>query len=277
MENVLLSILNKRTVLSYCIMIGWMTANLSCSSSYQILPAKELPPVYVTVNHYEYGIENMDKEAKCDRNSLSAFYDGFVVRYTFSSNPSYRNTITFEIENKTEKSLIIDKSKCFVLYNGYSNELFKDIRTGKVTTFNDVQDAVSSVQTNESSVTMSIPPYSKWRLPIEETNVKQSSFPKTRKYEIGSYPQTVYTSEHTIEFVIPYSFDYKLAKWKTIRNRLFVDNIRVEKTLRDIPSDFYASRFTEGNEQVFEFLQDDDLKEWHAVKYYNLIGRVRNK
>ena len=276
MEKVLFGILNKKPVLSYCIMISWLTAILSCSSP-QILPPKNLPPVYVTVNHYEYGIENMDKEAKCDRNSLSALYDGFVVRYTFSDNPSYRNTMTFEIENKTEKSLIIDKSKCFVLYNGYSNELFKDVRTGKVTTFNDVQDAVSSVQTNESSVTMSIPPYSKWRLPIEETNIKQSSFPKTRKNEIGSYPQTVYTSEYTIEFVIPYSFDYKLAKWKTIRNRLFVDNIRVEKTLRNIPSEFYVSRFTVGNEQVLEFLQDDDLKEWREVDDYNMTRRFIRK
>jgi hypothetical protein len=54
----------------------------SCSTKTFIpAPAKPLPPVNVTCNHYEYGIENVDKAAKCDRTTLTAFYESFNIKY----------------------------------------------------------------------------------------------------------------------------------------------------------------------------------------------------
>jgi hypothetical protein len=229
--------------------------------------------VNVSVLNYEYGIQNMDETAKCDRNSLTAIYDGVAISFMFDDDCR----LLFEIENKTNKSLILDKSKSFVLYNGYSYELFKDVRTGKVTTFNDVQDAVSSVQTNESSVTMSIPPYSKWRLPVVETNIKKSKYPTFVKYETGSYPQSVYSSEYTIEFVIPYSFDYKLAKWNTSRNRIYFDNLQVEKHPMRTSNGYFSRRYADKTRLVYMYLTEEDAQPWRDVWEYNFSGRFQRR
>lgn len=265
--------LKRKRLFVFSFIIGEVFLFVSCSSHKVVPPPMEYPKVNITVNRYEYGIENIDETAKCDRNTLSAYYDGLAVKYMFDQNCR----MYFEIENKTNKSLIIDKAKSFVIYNGYSVELFKNVRTGKVTTYNDVQDAINSVQTNESSVTMSIPPYSKWKLPIEETNIKMTNFPKKVKYEIGSYPETVYSSENSIEFVIPYTFDYTLVKWKTSRNKLYNDNIEVFKTPLYIDEGMYLKRYSEERGLVFMFLQDKDTKEWYDVRDYNMRRRFLEK
>ncbi|MBO4735605.1 MAG: hypothetical protein J5614_04345, partial [Paludibacteraceae bacterium] len=48
------------------------------------------------------------------------------------------------------------------------------------------QQEIDNVQTNESSVTMSIPPYSKWSLPVEETNIVESKMPTTFHWDAGN-------------------------------------------------------------------------------------------
>ena len=198
----------------------------SCGSTRQL---QELPPVSMTTNHYEYSIQNMDGTAQC--NALTAIYEGFNVSYSLNSN----RKMVMTIENKTNKSLIVDKSKCYVLYDGYSKDLFKNVRSGRSTTYNNVQDVIDNVQTNESSITMSIPPYSKWNLPVEETNLTESRIPSIFYWDAGNHPITAFTDGNpTIEFVIPYTFDYALAKWSTSRNKLFVGNIRVEKSLEHL-------------------------------------------
>lgn len=99
----------------------------------------------------------MDQKGKIEPQSLTAHYDGFDVRYKIDN----KFVVSLEIVNNTNKSLITDKSKCYVLYNGYSRDLFKDVRSSRSTTFNNVQDAINNVQTSDASVIMSIPPYSK--------------------------------------------------------------------------------------------------------------------
>lgn len=194
----------------------------SCGSTKVLSP---LPPVSITYNYYEYTIQNMDNVGKCDNQTLTAHYDGFDVIYKLNQ----ARQMIFIIENKSNKSLILDKSKCYVLYDGYSKELFKDVRTGRMTTYNNVQDAINNVQTNESSITLSIPPYSKWEIPISETNIVSAKFPDKFYWEIGEHSFTPYTTNATTEFVIPYTYDYALAKWSTSRNRLYIGNIHVEK------------------------------------------------
>lgn len=202
----------------------------SCKTP-KLLP---VPPATLTYNVYEYHIQSMDNESKCDNSSLTAMYDGFNIRYYLNSSKQ----ITFVIENNSDKYLILDKSKCYVLYDGYSRELFKDVRSSRVTTFNDVQDAINnvSVNTSDAGITLSIPPYSKWELPISETNIEVIAMPETFVEEDKSL--TPYTTNQTIEFVLPYSRDYKLAKWSTSRNRLYVGNIRVEQKTVSNPNNY---------------------------------------
>ena len=143
---------------------------------------------------------------------------------------------SFVIVNESNKSLIIDKSKCFVLYDGYSNQLFKEVRSSRSTTFNNVQDAINNVQTNEGSVSMSIPPYSKWAIPMQETNIRSiKRLPNTNLSE-GRHQLTPYDNQETVEFVIPYTYDYSLAKWNTCRNRIYVKSVEVEKKVTTTPS-----------------------------------------
>ena len=104
-----------------------------------------------------------------------------------------------------------------------------------------------------------------------------TNFPKKVKYEIGSYPETVYSSENSIEFVIPYTFDYTLVKWKTSRNKLYNDNIEVFKTPLYIDEGMYLKRYSEERGLVFMFLQDKDTKEWYDVRDYNMRRRFLEK
>ena len=220
-----------------------------------------LPPVVATVNTYEYSIQPMDEDAKCDNSTLTAFYDGFNVIYSMNEN----RVMKFCIENKTNKYLILDKSKCYVIYDGYSRELFKDVRSGRSTTYNNVQDAINSVSTNESSITLSIPPYSKWELPIEETNVESVKICDEFLMAKGSHPLTPYTTNQTIEFVIPYSWDYSLSKWDTSRNRLYVGNIKVEEVECASPDMCYNLAVFSGNCYSKAMVAKDGRREYDLV------------
>lgn len=251
----------------------------SCGSTRQL---QELPPVNMTTNHYEFTIQNMDGTAQC--NALNAIYEGFNVSYSLNSVKQ----MVMTIENKTNKSLIIDKSKCYVLYDGYSKDLFKDVRSGRSTTYNNVQDAIDNVQTNESSVTMSIPPYSKWTLPVEETNVSATRMPSVFHWDAGNHPMTAFSDGNpTVEFVIPYTFDYALAKWSTSRNKLFVGNIRVEKTLERIYGSLgYGQTIDESGVAYNEFYRKqataNDLMSYYQTQNYNAMieehnAKVENK
>ncbi len=198
---------------------------LVCSSckTYNMLP---YPQVGVTVANHQFTIQNMDNNGMCDVKTLTAHYEGFDIEYSINK----KWIMTFTIVNKTGNSLIIDKSKCYVLYDGYSRELFKDVRSGRMTTFNNVQDAINNVQTTENSVTFQIPPYSKWTLPIEECNLqvwkKLPDCPTT----VGTYNHSIYDANENVEFVIIYSFDYTLSQWKTSRNRIWIGSSIVENS-----------------------------------------------
>lgn len=244
----------------------------SCGSTRQL---QELPPVSMTTNHYEYSIQNMDGTAQC--NALTAIYEGFNVSYSLNSDKK----MVMTIENKTNKSLIIDKSKCYVLYDGYSKDLFKNVRSGRSTTYNNVQDVIDNVQTNESSITMSIPPYSKWNLPVEETNLAESRIPSIFYWDAGNHPITAFTDGNpTIEFVIPYTFDYALAKWSTSRNKLFVGNIRVEKSLEYLYSDLGQTIDRTGvssNEFYRTQATSNDLMSYYQTMNYNRMIEEHNE
>lgn len=214
--------------LAHLLSILFLSSILFSCKTKELLP---LPNVTAIVNTFEYTVQPMDEDAKCDNSTLTAFYDGFNVIYSLNKN----RIMKFCIENKTNKYLILDKSKCYVIYDGYSRELFKDVRSGRSTTYNNVQDAINSVSTNESSITLSIPPYSKWELPIEETNLEAIKEYTSIKTELGSHSLNPYTTNQTIEFVIPYSWDYSLSKWDTSRNRLYIGNINVEEKLCAYP------------------------------------------
>jgi hypothetical protein len=72
----------------------------SCSTKTFIpAPAKPLPPVNVTCNHYEYGIENVDKAAKCDRTTLTAFYESFNIKYYLVFAEQYLTCLLLMIYN----------------------------------------------------------------------------------------------------------------------------------------------------------------------------------
>lgn len=192
----------------------------SCAAPTYISPQNQTKCI---VNEGKFSIQNMDNKGMVEPQSLTTHYNGFDVRYIVG----YNLVPTLEIINKSNKSLIIDKSKCYVLYNGYSRDLFKDVRQSRSTTYNNVQDAINNVQTSDASVTMSIPPYSKWELPLSETNIKSiEHFPDFIEKQ-GTYPIQSYDNPEPVEFVIPYSFDYALGKWDTSRNRIYVGQIEV--------------------------------------------------
>lgn len=197
----------------------------SCAApKYQTPPPLQYP---LLENICTFGVQNMDENAKVENNVLTCHYDGFDVKYKVYPN----FVVSLEIINNSNKSLIIDKSKCYVLYDGYSTQLFKDVRSSRSTTFNNVQDAINNVQTNEAGVSMTIPPYSKWELPLEETNLRAIKKLPDFNSSVGLHSLSSFDNKETVEFVIPYSFDYSMAKWDTSRNRLFVNSIEVKKKL----------------------------------------------
>ncbi|MBQ8455671.1 MAG: hypothetical protein IJ537_10110 [Bacteroidaceae bacterium] len=197
----------------------------SCAAPEYLTPPALLYPALENI--CTFGVQNMDEKAKVENNALTCHYEGFDVKYKVRPN----FVVSLEIINNSNKSLIIDKSKCYVLYNGYSTQLFKDVRSSRSTTFNNVQDAINNVQTNEAGVSMTVPPYSKWDLPLEETNLREIKSLPDFNSTMGIHSLSTFNNKETVEFVIPYSFDYSLAKWETSRNRIFVNSIEVKKKL----------------------------------------------
>ena len=214
----------------------------SCSApTYLTAPNINYPYIKNTCN---LGIQNMDEEAKVEGQNLTCHYENFDIRYKLIKD----YIITFEIVNKSNKSMIIDKSKCFVLRNGYATELFKDVRSTRSTTFNNVQDAINNVQTNESGVSMSIPPYSTFAIAINETNIEPLKKIPQFISEEGTKTLTPYDDIDITEFIIPYSFDYSLAKWNTSRNRVYFNNIISEKVT--IPGHYKNKYPRDGNHNI---------------------------
>lgn len=213
--------MNRQTILKPIKLLLATLLFASCAApKYLPAPTLEYPTI---VNTYTFGIQNMDGQAQIESNTLTCHYEGFDVVYRMVDNM----VATLTIINNSNKSLIIDKSKCFVLYNGYSTQLFKDVRSTRNTTFNNVQDAINNVQTTDASVSMTIPPYSKWNLPIQETNIRAISKLPAFKNEVGLHALSPYDNDEPVEFVIPYTFDYSMAKWDTSRNRLYVNSMEV--------------------------------------------------
>ncbi len=209
-------------VASLCSLIISVLFLTSCSAPVY-LPCPRLR--YPTIeNRCTFGIQNMDEKAKVEESTLTCHYEGFDVEYKILQS----FIVSMVIKNNSNKSLIIDKSKCFVLYDGYSTQLFKDVRSSRSTTFNNVHDAIDNVQTNESSVSMTIPPYSKWELPLQETNLREIKNMPDFRFDLGTHPLTSFDNNENVEYVIPYSYDYSLAKWNTIRNRIYVNSIEVK-------------------------------------------------
>lgn len=218
-------------------------------------------------NRGTFTVQNMDNNAKVDPNSLICHYDGFDIVYTIND----KFVIAFEIVNNTNKSLIIDKSKSYVLYDGYSSQLFKDVRSSRSTTFNNVQDAINNVQTNEGGVSMTVPPYSKWQLPLNETNIKEISKLPDFITEVGRHSLTPYDNKETVEFVIPYTFDYSMAKWETCRNRIYVGAIETTAYSDIYQYDTkYAKMITQCDYQIIQNNGAPDLSEAKRVDAINL-------
>lgn len=209
----------------------------------------------------------MDEKAKVENKVLTCHYDGFDVKYKVYEN----FVISLEIINNTNKSLIIDKSKSYVLYNGYSTQLFKDVRSSRSTTFNNVQDAINNVQTNEAGVSMTIPPYSKWELPIEETNLRGIKTLPDFNTSVGIHSLSSFENKETVEFVIPYSFDYSLANWDTSRNRLFVNSIEVKEKKSYLTSITTSPKWLSSNQYVVEQITGKpDYSEAEKVNAINM-------
>lgn len=192
----------------------------SCAAPQYLSPNAIIQKSYLT-NKGTFSVQNLDQKGQIEPQSLSVHYDGFDVKYKITPDL----VVYVEITNNTNKSLIIDKSKCYVLYNGYSTDLFKDVRSSRSTTFNNVQDAINSVQTGDASITMTIPPYSRWQLPLGESNVRSLTNLPDLITDEGTHSLQPYDNPEPVEFVIPYTFDYALAKWETSRNRFYVGQI----------------------------------------------------
>lgn len=239
-------------------------------------PIYERPNIqknYVS-NKGTFSIQNMDATAKIESQSLISHYAGFDVRYKVLENL----VVSFEIINNTNKSLIIDKSKCYVLYNGYSVDLFKDVRSSRSTTFNNVQDAINNVQTSDASVTMTIPPYSKWELPLGESNVRAIKELPKHIDQLGPHPLQPYDNPEPVEFVIPYTFDYSLAKWATARNRVYVGQIDVEKTADYTPEEPKMSSYNHysfgkvvyenfSNKSEVDLVNERNIRAWKSHRH----------
>lgn len=204
--------------------IALFTLLITSCAAPSYLPSPEINYPYIK-NTCNFGIQNMDEDAQIELKNLICHYKEFDIKFKLTKD----TIITFEIINKTNKSMIIDKSKCYVLRDGYATDLFKDVRSSRSTTFNNVQDAINNVQTNETSVSMTIPPYSKWTTAIKETNLKKLEKLPNFITEPGITHLTQYDDIDVVEFIIPYSFDYSMAKWSTCRNRVYINCINSEK------------------------------------------------
>lgn len=225
-----------------------------------------VPPLVEQVCTHKYSIENMDKTAIVEivpKEGMVAHYEGFDIKYYLNEN----KILVFDIENKTNKSLIIDKAKCFVLYDGYASNLFKDIRQGRSVVYNNVQDAITNVQTGESSVNLQIPPYSKWTLSVPESNVRSIKLPpETERI------YTVFDAVETIEFIITFSYDYSLSKWNEARNRMWIGetSITLSNSFRDGGTIEFVEKTMIEKKDIVQRYQHDA-----AVEHNNMVSANR--
>lgn len=269
--------MKKASTTKHSVKLGGFLAILLCTScsapQYLEVPDLKYP---VLKNVCTFGIQNMDEKAKVEDNSLTCHYNDFDVSYIIND----QFVVSMRIVNHSNKSLIIDKSKCYVLYDGYSTQLFKDVRSSRSTTFNNVQDAINNVQTNESGVSMTIPPYSKWELPVLETNIREINQLPQFINNVGIHSLTPYNEQETVEFVIPYTFDYTLADWSTCRNRVFVKSIEVKEaeTIKEI---YFEEIKQTSNNQYVKIRRNGspDLSEVNRVDVinWNIYKRHRRK
>lgn len=239
------------------------------------------PPTYLpkpTVNYpgimntCTFGVQNMDEMAKIEPDLLTAHYDGFDVTYKISND----FVVSLIITNNSNKSLIIDKSKSYVLYNGYSTDLFKDVRSSRSTTFNNVQDAINNVQTHEGGVSMTVPPYSKWELPLQETNVRQLNKLPEFNLSVGVHSLSPFDNKETVEFIIPYSFDYSMAKWDTSRNRIYVNSIETKEFSKTFPFTASGAPLMVKRNQ-YEVIMRNGVPDFSEVERINAINMEKYK
>ena len=192
----------------------------SCSGpKYLALPDKV--PCPIIKNTCSFGIQNMDQKAKVENNNLVCHYKDFDVQYTISDD----FILSLTIINNSNMDLLIDKTKCFVMYDGNATQLFKDARMTGSTTFNDVTGS-TNISTNHGRVMMIIPSYSKWGPMLNETNLRSSEVPPFMTKE-GLHHLSVYDNPEVVEFSFEYSFDKKQAKWENCRNKVYVNTINV--------------------------------------------------
>ena len=212
----------------------------------------------------------MDEKAKVEPSTLTAHYEGFDVTYKVLDD----FVVSLVIINNSNKSLIIDKSKSYVLYDGYSTQLFKDVRSSRSTTFNNVQDAINNVQTNEAGVSMTVPPYSKWELPLQESNVRQIKLPDFNSV-VGLHVLSPFDNKETVEFILPYSFDYSMAKWDTSRNRIYVNSIDT-KTL-DLTRPVKPSGPEMFSSNQYNIIRTNGYPDYSEANRIDMINRKKYK
>ena len=218
-----------------------------------------------------FGIQNIDEKAEVENDTLTCHYDGFDVTYKVMTNFK----ISMIISNNSNKNLIIDKSKSFVLYDGYSTQLFKDVRSSRSTTFNNVQDTINNVLTNEAGVSMTIPPFSKWELPLEETNVRVIKRLPDFITTSGTHTIIPFNEQETVEFIIPYSYDNSLAKWETCRNRVYVNSIEVKTGYTTKPYLVGTPRFI--SFQQYNVIHHNGQPDYSEANRIDAINRKRFK
>lgn len=256
-------------VLNLFCQFSTVLAFMSCSApKYLPAPTIHYPGIQNTCT---FGVQNMDEKAKIDPSSLTAHYDGFDVTYKIYDD----FVVSLVIINNSNKSLIIDKSKSYVLYDGYSTQLFKDVRSSRSTTFNNVQDAINNVQTNEAGVSMTVPPYSKWELPLQESNVRQLKALPDFRENIGLHALTPFDNKETVEFLIPFSYDYSLAKWDTSRNRIYVNSI--ETTTFDFTRPFEPSGPEMINAIQYQIIRKNGYPDYSEANRIDAINMKKYK
>lgn len=252
----------------------------SCSApNYMALPSYVQVPCIQ--NTCTFGIQNMDQNAKVENSNLVCHYEDFDIQYTISDE----FIISFTIINNSNKDLLIDKTKCFVMYNGNASQLFKDARMTGSTTFNDVTGS-TNISTNHGRVMMIIPSYSKWSPTLNETNLRTSQVPEFMTTD-GLHHLSVFDNPEVVEFSFEYSFDKKQAKWGNNRNKVYVSTVDVKHyelmqkrnpngngTFTFInPS--YSKKRNPSKPNEYETLVIDGRPDWSEVERINNINQEK--
>lgn len=216
----------KKSNLIACLVTLTMFFASCASPQYLALPDKVSCPVIQ--NTCSFGIQNMDRKAKVENSNLIAHYKDFDVQYSIADG----FILSFTIINNSDMDLLIDKSKCFVMYDGNATQLFKDVYMTGSTSFNDVTGA-NQISTSHGRVMMIIPSYSKWEPKLNETNLHTSKVPDFIMAE-GLHHLTVYDNPEVVEFSFEYSFDKKQTKWGSSRNKVYVNTVNVKHKIMEV-------------------------------------------